>query len=129
MDQGEFDALGTLLAKLAEECHRRSRGNGFWESHPEAALDPDDKLAMYEVATKIGLIGDEQSELLEAWRLADPFGPCPKDERLTHMDEEAADVAIRLLDLCAMLGIDLGRAIKIKMAHNATRPYTLSKRF
>ena len=128
MDPGEFDALSSLLDSLACECHERSRANGFWESRSHQAIDGE-KLAVYEVAAKIGLIMREASELLEAWRLEDPFGECPKDPRLTHMDEEAADVAIRLLDLCEFLGIDLTRAIRIKMGVNATRPYKHSKRF
>lgn len=35
---------------------------------------------------------------------------------------ELADVVIRLLNLCAMRGIDIEAAVEDKMAYNATRP-------
>lgn len=119
-----MQALSAMLKKLADDCHQRSRINGFWES-----VVPQDPEATLEVAAKIGLIGAECSELLEAWRLQDPYGQCSKDERMTHLDEEAADIFIRLLDLCAFLDIDLGTATALKMAHNSGRPYKHSKRF
>jgi NTP pyrophosphatase (non-canonical NTP hydrolase) len=36
---------------------------------------------------------------------------------------ELADAAIRLLHLCALLGLDLDNLLAIKMAYNETRPY------
>lgn len=124
MNPPELAALSPLLTKLAEECHERSCANGFWESSTA-----DAPTATLEAATKIGLIGSEVSEVLEAWREAEPFGPCAKDPRLSKVDEEMADVFIRLLDLAHFLGCDLGQAVALKMAYNANRPYKHSKRF
>lgn len=126
MDSAQFDVLSQLLGQLAEECHRRSRDNGFWVS---SLATVGDNYSTLEVAAKIALIQSECSELLEAWREQDPYADCEKDPRLSKLDEEMADIAIRLLDLAHMLGLDLGNAIRLKMEYNATRPYKHSKRF
>ncbi len=36
---------------------------------------------------------------------------------------ELADILIRCFDLAGYLGIDLDEAVRVKMAHNATRPH------
>jgi NTP pyrophosphatase (non-canonical NTP hydrolase) len=36
---------------------------------------------------------------------------------------ELADVVIRVLDVAGRYGMDMEKAIKIKMAYNETRPY------
>ncbi len=36
---------------------------------------------------------------------------------------ELADVIIKTLDICAHYGIDIERAVKIKLEYNKTRPY------
>lgn len=124
LSPAEYAQLGALLGKLAAYAHDHSRHQGFWES-----TDPRHNMAIHEVAAKIALISAEASELLEAWRLRDPWGPCAKDPSMSHLSEEVADVAIRLLDLCAFLGINLAEAIAAKSAYNALRPYKHSKRF
>jgi NTP pyrophosphatase (non-canonical NTP hydrolase) len=128
----EWLTFASLLEKLGDGCHAASDGNGFW-LYPTPSEGPIGQMPhgeTLEIAAKIGLIANECGELLEAWRLADPFGPCPKDPvRLTHMSEEMADVVIRLLDLSSHYRIDLGAAIAAKLAVNAKRPYKHSKRF
>lgn len=121
----EMQALSTMLAKLAEECHARARSNGFWRTRPEDG-DPESVL---EVATKLALITAEVAEAIEAWRLPDPFAPCPKDPRLSIMSEELADIIIRTVELAYALRINIGEATAIKMSVNATRPYKHGKRF
>jgi NTP pyrophosphatase (non-canonical NTP hydrolase) len=128
----DWSTLSTILAELAQECHAKSDANGFWRYPEPIDCHPEDAPAseVLEIAAKIALIGGEAKELLEAWRLKEPFGPCPKDpENLTHFSEEMADVAIRLLDLAAHFRIDLGAAIRHKMAVNSKRAYRHGKRF
>lgn len=120
----EVRQLSRLLGKLSEHCHDASRVNGFWQS-PDMGVGCD----KHEVGCKIALIAGEAMELLEAWRLQDPTGPCAKDPRLSHVSEELADVVIRSLDLAAFMQIDLAYAIAVKLEHNSTRPYKHSKRF
>lgn len=124
MEKGEWDALDSLLEKLGEECYRRSRANGFWESY-----DVDSPQATMEVAVKIGLVIGECSELMEAWREGNPWAPCNKTPTLTITNEEIADVIIRMLDLASFLRVNVGDAVRAKLEFNATRPYKHSKRF
>lgn len=69
----------------------------------------------------------EISELWEAWRKNELHGPCDKapkmEEPLTCLEEEIADVLIRTLDTGAIFGVDIDRAVRVKMAYNATRAH------
>lgn len=105
-----------LMEKLVAKCHRNSRDKGFWGG-------------VINLPEKLALMHSEISEWLEAYRDGNP--PCPKDimvldggepRRLSCYEEEAADILIRLCDLCGYLNIDLGRATLAKMEYNAKRP-------
>lgn len=85
---------------------------------------------------KIALLHSELTEMLEAHRKGNP--PCAKTypspfdgkpitigvmegggvRTITAVEEECADVVIRLMSLCGKLGIDLGRVILAKMEYN-----------
>lgn len=125
------------MEKLQERAHNNSRAKGFWTG-PENDNIP----------TKLCLIHSEVSEWLEAFR-KNPNDPCGKMEEyqprkvdnfgnpvmmplsiiasggvraVTKEEEEAADVFIRLLDLCQARGIDLARVTLAKMRYNESRP-------
>lgn len=109
-----FDAM----ENLQKRCHEMSRSKGFWTG-------PDNE----NVPTKLCLIHSEISEWLEALRKGNP--DCEKDisviegvepRRISCFEEEAADVFIRLLDLCEYLKIDLARVTLAKMQYNSGRP-------
>jgi NTP pyrophosphatase (non-canonical NTP hydrolase) len=126
----ETAMLFDLMEQLQKKAHRNSRDKGFWTG-------PENE----NVPTKLCLIHSEVSEWLEAWR-KDPEAPCTKvvphpitgdpqpvsvldggeSRPITKEEEEAADVFIRLLDLCEYRGIDLARVALAKMAYNETRP-------
>lgn len=67
---------------------------------------------------QIALIHSELSEALEGVRkgLMDDHLP-----ELTGEEAEMADAVIRIFDYCGGHGIDLGRAITMKLAYNAGR--------
>lgn len=73
---------------------------------------------------------DEISELHEAWRNNEIDLPCDKAEKmimaglqpLTCLEEEMADIIIRVLDNCKKLGVDIQRAVETKHKFNSTRP-------
>lgn len=64
----------------------------------------------------------EAGELLALYLWSTDQGPQPAvASRRPQVDDEAADVAICLLNLCEAQGIDLAAAIERKLARNAER--------
>ena len=64
----------------------------------------------------------EAGELLALYLWCQDDGPQPAvASRESHVAEEAADVAICLLNLCEAAGIDLSAAVEQKLARNAAR--------
>lgn len=129
----ETAMLFDLMEKLQKKAHQNSKTKGFWEG-PENTSVP----------VKLCLMHSEISEWLEAYRKGGDKpcdkkflcpvrkvektigiidGSAPEGHRtITNMEEEAADVMIRLLDLCEYLNIDLMRVTLAKMEYNETRP-------
>ena len=79
-------------------------------------------------AEKALLLHAEISELVETWR-DDPSQISRKCLHLTVEEEEFADVFIRLADLAAQRGVNLDKAVALKMEYNADRPALHGKRF
>lgn len=83
------------------------------------------------VGAFVSNLHEECSELWTAYRASSLNELCDKAEKmkehgiepLTCAEEELADILIRTLDTCAAFNIDIGRAVKAKMAYNRTRPY------
>lgn len=93
------------------ECHSRSREKGFWDNDRN-------------VGEMLMLIVSELGEAIESHR-AGVFGLEKKDT----FEDELADTAIRLFDLCGGLGIDLEKQIAWKMSFNQTRGYRHGKSY
>lgn len=107
------------LERFCNKCYLNSKSKGFWDG-PE-----NDNLP-----TKIALMHSELSELLEAFRKGNPYTEkdCTLIDRaevrkITSIEEEVADVFIRLGDFCGRYNIDLGRVALAKMEYNAKRPH------
>ena len=120
----ETAMFGELLEKFCRICYENSRDHGFWEG-PENDNVP----------TKIALMHSELSELLEAFRKGNP--PCEKmitlhggeyegqktPIGLSSMEEEVADLFIRLCDFCGRYGFNLATISLKKHNYNKDRPY------
>ena len=132
------------MKNLIEKAHAVAKEKGFWETERN-------------VSEMLMLIVSELAEAQEALRknhYADPFAVADlsKDLELDRTDEEfmlkalawkdkfqlavkssfedeVADVAIRLFDLCGGLGIDLEKHIELKMKYNSMRGYKHGKAF
>lgn len=118
------------INELSKEVHQNAVDKGWWEDKES-----------FNVAEKLMLIVSEVSEAMEADRKgkrADMFGyeydlklESGKKNKTNRFEfwikdtfeDELADVAIRLFDLCDAMKIDLQKHIELKMEYNKNREY------
>ena len=102
------DAQAMLLDSLGEEFHATAVAKGWYDQ----SRSPLELLC---------LVHGEVSEAAEAVRDHNPGSvKCPG---ITAVEEELADILVRVLDMAAAKGYRLGLAVKLKAAYNLTRPH------
>ena len=124
MNQTHIDALNELSKAAFDNAFIK----GFHDND-----DLMDEVDLY--AKWTANLHGEVSELWEAARkdhllewgdkaqfMEDQLGDC-----LDCEEEELADIIIRVLDTAGARGINIGRAVLLKMAYNATRPHMHGK--
>jgi NTP pyrophosphatase (non-canonical NTP hydrolase) len=132
------------IEKLIKDSHKMAKEKGFWESErnngellmlivselAEAleALRKDHRAAKYIVDDlyadlQINMLDEEYNFNLTNWK--ESFEKGIK----SSFEDELADVAVRLFDLCGGLDIDLAKHIELKMFYNSTRGYKHGKKF
>lgn len=103
MDNEIFKTLDVF----AEYCYQKAKEKGWWDE------DRND-------GEMIALMHSELSEALEGLRKPQQSEKLPN---YTLVEEEMADVMIRIFDFCGARGIRLGDAVREKIKFNENRPY------
>lgn len=114
------------MRQLQKQIHDTAKAHGWWDDFDKISTSA---YAHY-LGAKLALIHSEISEALEELRKTptmlityyktDSSGGEDKPE---GFGIELADAVIRIMDLCAVLDIDLERCIEEKMAYNKTRSH------
>lgn len=110
------------IDEIADKVHKLAWEKG-WHSKDE---DED-----HFIERACNNFHDEISELHEAWRNNKLHDLCDKTEELqvakigplTNIEEEFADIIIRVLDACRKLNVDIQSAIERKHLYNKTRSH------
>lgn len=115
------------MEKLVKRAYDNAASKGYWD-------DPN-----WNFGEKVALIHSELTEMLEAHRKGNPL--CPKlypsalngdmvtigviegggVRTISCIEEEMADVMIRLMSLAGKMNIDLGRILLAKMEYNDSK--------
>ena len=132
------------MKKLITQAHEMAKSKGFWEGErnkPEMlmlvvselaealeALRKDHYASKHAVNSlyqdiQVNLWDDEYNIMGGPWKAG--FEANIK----SSFEDELADVAIRLFDLCGGLGVDLEKHIELKMMYNSMRGYKHGKKF
>ncbi len=109
------------ISELCEQSHEQAISKGFW------LINPDGSLKERNEGELIALMHSELSEALEGLRHGNPSSEHIPE--FSSVEEEMADLAIRLGDFCKARNIRLEEAIISKLEYNQTRPHKHGKNF
>lgn len=122
-----------ILNKLAAAVAFNAKDKGFQDAIKNLMTDEQwngELGALVRAAVYTANLHGEASEFWEAFRKSSLSKPCDKAERMTELglppltgaEEEIADILIRTRDQAQAHGVDVSKAVAVKMRYNRTRP-------
>jgi len=138
--------LANAIDTLCDDAHANAMSKGWWDESEEirklrefirqaettfgGGFNPEliDRLAARNFGEQIALMHSELSEALE-WERKTPGAKSDHIPEFTGLEEEFADVLIRIFDTCGQRKLRLGEAVIAKMEFNSTRPKKHNKHF
>lgn len=132
------------MKNLIAQAHGTAKEKGFWDTERNVSemlmlivselAEAQEALRKNHYADKAisnGLMHDMELERTddEFHLNKDIWKTLFQDKIKSSFEDEIADVAIRLFDLCGGLGIDLEKHIELKMKYNSMRGYKHGKAF
>lgn len=132
------------MKNLIAQAHGTAKEKGFWDTERNVSemlmlivselAEAQEALRKNHFADKSAITGLSQDIELE--KSDDEFQMDKgiwkglfEDKVKSSFEDEIADVAIRLFDLCGGLDIDLEKHIELKMKYNSMRGYKHGKAF
>lgn len=118
-----------MFDKMQERVHDNAVKKGFW-ADPLIALEgrvPDEEIRVLRICRALLLVHTELSEAAEAVRAHGPESESIPG--FSNLEEELADVVIRIMDLSEKFGLRLSQAVIKKHLHNMERPHKHGKAF
>ena len=127
------------MEQIIKQAHLMAKEKGFWETErnvPEMLM-----LIVSEVAEALEALrkdhfcdkkiaSDLHFDVKNAFEMVkEPWKKGFEENVKSSFEDELADVAIRLFDLCGGLDIDLEKHIQIKMKYNSLREHKHGKKF
>lgn len=114
------------LNRLCFEANDNATEKGFWDAPILPTSENERECGHIETlmfGAKLALIHSEVSEALEEIREDQPIN----ETRIINgkpegFGVELADIVIRVCDLAAQAGVNLGAMVNLKMRYNKTRP-------
>ena len=115
-------SFSPAFRNIMRRVNRTAKKSGFWEDLSKMSKGClVDEAERARICQHIALVHSELSEMLEAIRHGNP--PSDHIPEFSGAEEEAADVVIRLMNICAQQGWRLAEAIEAKAQYNETRPH------
>ena len=99
---------------LAQAAHDNAKAKGFWDN-------------IRSIPAWLAEVHGELSEILGAAKLGNPESK--KIPGFTQIEEECADVVLRMMDTGEGLGFRIAEALVAKMSYNETRERLHGKEF
>ena len=114
IDRAQVESLGSsrsnggTIAELQAAIHKTAKEKGWWDEPRQA---PECFMLMV----------TELAEAMEGYREGNPMSE--KIAPFSQIEEELADVIIRILDYAEHNSFEIEKELMAKMRYNETRPY------